>query len=85
MKRILVTLIWCIVSVFSWEAVRQYCEPDKDLMAISEVQRELTRRGFPCQIDGVYGPETQAAWKAWERDLLNRSVAVWFTGQDQNE
>ena len=78
MKRIIITIFWCILAIFSYEAVRRYCEPEHDLLAISQVQRELTRRGFPCKIDGIYGPETAAAWKAWEKNMLNHANIYWF-------
>jgi hypothetical protein len=78
MKQLITTIAWCLLAVFSWEAVSRYCEPEKDLMAISEVQRELNKRGYPCKIDGIYGPETQAAWNAWERDMLNNANIEWF-------
>ena len=64
--------------MFSYEAVRRYCEPEQDLLAISQVQRELCNRGYPCKIDGIYGTQTQKAWKAWEQDELNKSAIYWF-------
>ena len=83
MKRVLIIILCCLCSVVCWETVRRYREPEKDLMAISQVQRELNHRGFPCKIDGVYGPETQAAWKAWERDSINKSAAEWLVRAGQ--
>jgi hypothetical protein len=52
--------------------------PETDLMAISQVQRELCNRGYPCAIDGIYGPETASAWKRWEKDELNKAGDYWY-------
>ena len=52
--------------------------PEPDLLAISQVQRELCNRGYPVKIDGIYGRETQAAWNLWEKDMLNREADKWY-------
>jgi hypothetical protein len=52
--------------------------PEMDLMAISQVQRELCNRGYPVAIDGIYGIETERAWKQWEKDELNKAGDYWY-------
>lgn len=34
---------------------------------VRRVQRRLAAKGIRCAVDGVVGPQTLGAWKAWER------------------
>lgn len=43
---------------------------------IRTLQHDLKARGYPLQVDGVYGPKTASAYKAWLDDNTAPSMST---------
>lgn len=48
---------------------------------VSALQAELTRHGFACAADGIFGPLTLQAWLAWQQ-FAKRNVSTEVTSED---
>ncbi len=73
MRSLIDSIFWCIVVV----AVGTYCiativtrttSKSELLPTRMDIQQELVDRGYKLTVDGVWGPETNAAMELYEID-----------------
>ena len=80
LKRILTTILWIIVAIFSYEAVRQFCAPDIEILPVADRQRIFYKLGYLERVDGRCGPKTHFAQRLYEHDW--EAVKEWKARQE---
>ena len=52
-------------GILIWAEV--LCDTNSNPLILAEIQRGLSKAGFPTKPDGIYGPKTQAAMEQYQR------------------